>query len=121
MLADAFVVRGMNEEAHEFSHKAERLADPDDVDAQMRWRRARARVLVRRGDAENAEALARAAVGLVAHTDALNYHADALLDLAEVLRMSGREEQGRAIVTEAIALYERKENLAMVAKARRQL
>ncbi len=75
MLADAFVVKGMNEEAHEFSHKAERLADPDDVDAQTRWRRARARVLVRRGDAENAEALARAAVGLVAHSDALNNHA----------------------------------------------
>ncbi len=54
-------------------------------------------------------------------TDYLDFRAEALLDLAEVLRMSGREEQGRAIVTEAIALYERKENLAMVANARRLL
>jgi ATP/maltotriose-dependent transcriptional regulator MalT len=87
----------------------------------MRWRRARARVLARRGELEAAERLAREALELVAGTDALNDHADTLLDLAEVLRLAGRGEQAARAVGEAIVLYERKENVAMATQARRLL
>jgi hypothetical protein len=58
---------------------------------------------------------------LVAGTDALNDHADTLLDLAEVLRLAGRGEQAARAVGEAIVLYERKENVAMATQARRLL
>jgi ATP/maltotriose-dependent transcriptional regulator MalT len=121
MLADTLVDLGRDVEAERFSRRSEELADPDDFDAQMRWRRARARVLARRGELEAAERLAREALELVAGTDALNDHADTLLDLAEVLRLAGRGQQAARAVGEAIVLYERKENVAMATQARRLL
>ena len=121
MLADSLLHQGRDEEAEPFTRVSEELADPHDVDAQIRWRRARARLLARRGDPQTAEHLAREALDLVAATDALNDHASTLLDLAEVLRIAGRAEEASAIVSEAIVLYDRKENRAMAARARRLL
>ncbi|HYN18144.1 MAG TPA: adenylate/guanylate cyclase domain-containing protein, partial [Actinomycetes bacterium] len=96
MLAEALVAQGRDGEAEAFSRTGEDLADTDDVDAQMRWRRARARVLARHGDMEAAERLAREALALVADTDALNDHANTLLDLAEILRLADRPEEATA-------------------------
>ena len=56
---------------------------------------------------------------LGAETDMLNAHADALLDLAEVLALAGQD--ARAELEEAHALYERKGNLVMAERTRSRL
>ena len=122
MLADALVSQARHDGGGTLQPASgEELADPDDVDAQMRWRRARARVLARRGETEDAEHLARQALELVAATDGLNDHAHTLLDLAEVLGLAGRPEEATSAVAQAIVLFERKENVAMSTQARRLL
>jgi hypothetical protein len=49
----------------------------------------------------------------------LNAQADALIDLAEVLTLA--DQDGRAELEQALALYERKGNLVMAERARSRL
>lgn len=49
----------------------------------------------------------------------LNAHADALLDLAEVLALAGQD--ARAELERALALYEQKGNLVMTERTRSRL
>ena len=86
---------------------------------QMLWRQARGKVLARRGELDEGERLAREAVALAAETDMLNAHADALLDLAEVLTLA--DQDARAELEQALALYERKGNLVMAERTRSRL
>jgi tetratricopeptide (TPR) repeat protein len=72
---------------------------------------------VRQGDHERAEALAREAVRLGEPTDLLNTRADALFDLAEVLRLAGRPEEAVTALAKAARLYEQKGNLPGIARA----
>jgi predicted Zn-dependent protease len=60
-------------------------------------------------------------VSLAERTDALNRHADALVALAEVLELAGSEDEARGFLNEALALYERKGNVAAARRARRRL
>jgi hypothetical protein len=84
---------------------------------QMRWRQVRGKA--RRGEVEEGERLAREAVALGAETDILNAHGDALTHLAEVLNRAGRDARGE--LEQALALYERKGNLAMAERTRSKL
>ena len=59
-----------------------------------------------------AEAVARAA-----ETDFLVVHGDALRDLAEVLRLAGREDAAGPVVAEAVVLYRRKGNVVAAERA----
>ena len=68
-----------------------------------------------------AEALAREAVALVEPTDLLSHHGDAMLDLADVLRLSGRTGEAGGAACDALALYERKGNLVSAQRARLRL
>ena len=61
--------------------------------------------------------LARESVAIAETSDALIAHADALLDLAEVLWLAGQEGVADC-VDEAIDLYEQKENLSAAGRAR---
>ena len=61
------------------------------------------------------------AVRLARETDALNQHGEVLLDLAEVLRLSGRPEEAATRVEEALALFRRKGNVVATGKAQRLL
>ena len=76
-------------------------------------------MLARRGELEEGERLAREAVALAAETDMLNMHADALVDLAEVLALAGGRTP--AELEQALALYERKGNLVMAERTRSRL
>ena len=67
-----------------------------------------------RGHYTEADALAREAVALTEHMDALNYQGDALCDLAEVLHAAGRTEEAAAL-EQALERYELKKNLARAA------
>ena len=79
-------------------------------DAEWRIKRpgVHACLLARAGRFEEAEARAREAVAIASQTDMLWFHADALMDLAEVLRLAGRARDAAAAAGEALALYERK-------------
>jgi ATP/maltotriose-dependent transcriptional regulator MalT len=100
---------------------AEELSANDDVVSQMLWRQVRAKLLARRGAHADADRLAREAVSLAEETDMLNFHGRALADLAEVLVLSGRADDGAAQLERALALYERKGNVVLAAKARHRL
>jgi len=112
VFADALYAQGRGDEAMPTIEVASRYELEDDLDAQIGWRRVRARLLARNGDFEEAERLAHEATELAARTDFLDAHARALADLAEVLRLAGRPEESAAAVQEAIRLYEEKGNIA---------
>jgi hypothetical protein len=78
----------------------------------------RARIGARDGRLDEAEALAREAVALVSPTDLLAHHGDAMLDLAEVLGVSGAGEASAEAARTGLALHERKGNAMGAARAR---
>jgi hypothetical protein len=87
----------------------------------MLWRQVRARILARRGEHAKAEQLARDAVSLAGETDMLNFHGNALADLADVYALAGHAEDGCAQLEQALTLYDQKGNLVGAARARRRL
>ena len=111
-LAQALVAQGREEEADGFSRLSEDSAAANDILAQVGWRRARARVLAHLGAVADAEVLAREALDLAESTDFLNTQGDTLMDLAAVLRLTGRRAEAEAAVGRARALYDAKENVA---------
>ena len=110
LLARALLDQERPLEAEEMCALTERHAAPADTLTQAIWRGVLARVP--RGD----EALAREAVALVERTDLLSTRGDAMLDLAHVLGL--REGDAAGPFRDAIALYERKGNVAAATRAR---
>jgi DNA-binding SARP family transcriptional activator/tetratricopeptide (TPR) repeat protein len=121
LLGRAAYDNGRYDEAFQGSRLSEERAAPDDVQAQVQWRGPRAKVLARRGVAQKSEELAREAVSLAEQTDFLDHHADALMDLAEVLRLLGRHAEADRPVKEAIRLYRCKGNVTSAARAMAEL
>jgi predicted ATPase/class 3 adenylate cyclase len=120
-LARALYEQGRDEEAVRYAGICAEAADADDLASQLLWRATRAKVLARRGDFADAESLAREAIRLVELTDALENHANALVDLAEVLRLSGRAAEAAPLLHEALQLYEQKGVVPSIARTRRLL
>jgi ATP/maltotriose-dependent transcriptional regulator MalT len=118
MLAEAVYAQGRLREADELCQAAANAGAPDDIVTQVIWRSVKAKILARENRREEAEPLARAAVALVAPTDLLSFHGDAMLDLAEVLRASGRSGDAERAVRSALSLYETKGNTPGAARAR---
>jgi class 3 adenylate cyclase/tetratricopeptide (TPR) repeat protein len=116
LLAQVVYMQGRADAAEEISRRVEQLSDADDVESQAAWRSVRAKVLAGRGRAGEAELLARDAVRLIQTTDSPWMQADALLDLAEVLRRSARLDEARAVAAEALKLYEVKGDRAAAAR-----
>jgi tetratricopeptide (TPR) repeat protein len=110
-LGEALVELGRADEALRISEYTETISIEGDVDANVRWRQLRARALARLGRHDEAEAFALEAVRLIAATDYLDLHANALMALAEVMRLAGRTSEAAEAVREAIELYRRKENV----------
>ena len=115
-LADVRWLQGHDDEALELSQLSEQMAGKDVLVAQMMWRGARAKVLAHLGQAEEAEALAREAVSIIGRTDHVLYHADALADLAEVLRLLNRTAEAAAAAEKAERLYQQKGNVVAARK-----
>ncbi len=112
-LGRVLAIRG-DPEALRYVDMAERLTASGDVASLMLIRQARALALAAKGDLSAAESLALEAVALAAVTDFLRWHGEALADLASVLEMAGRPEEAADALREAIALYERKGDLAHI-------
>jgi class 3 adenylate cyclase/tetratricopeptide (TPR) repeat protein len=85
------------------------------------WKSARARVLARRGQMDEAVTLAREAVASMARSGDITAHAETLVDLAEVLRAQGDLTGARDALTEAVALHEEKGNVLPAEQCRRRL
>jgi class 3 adenylate cyclase/tetratricopeptide (TPR) repeat protein len=109
MLARVVHLRGRSDEAEELTRKCEEIAPPDQLDAQIKWRAIRA-VTIARSDPVQAERLAKEAVHLADKTDQLDSQAEVRVDLAEVLRLSGRRREAARELDHAISLYKRKGN-----------
>ena len=120
-LASSLCALGRLDEAEDWARTAEELSTSDDVTSQMLWRQVRARLLAHRGESAEAERVALEAVSLAEGTDMLNWHANALADLAEVYVLSRRSEEARDRLARAVELYEQKGNLVAAEKARNRL
>jgi predicted ATPase/class 3 adenylate cyclase/DNA-binding winged helix-turn-helix (wHTH) protein len=121
MLAQAVYAQGRHEEAMELSRVSERAAATNDLSAQVTWRGVRAKVFAAQDRGGEAEALAREAVRLAEPTDFLTIRADALLDLAEVLRHAGSSAEAEDAIRAALELYERKGDVVSAERARSRL
>ena len=88
------------------------------MSSQFRWRGVRAKILASRGHASEGEQLARDAVEVIRASDDLNSQGDALIDLAEVLRLAGRPAEAAKAARDALALFESKGNVVSAALAR---
>jgi ATP/maltotriose-dependent transcriptional regulator MalT len=117
MVAHALGAQGRHDEALSFSASSEQVSAPDDVASQVLWRTARAKALAATGRGGDAEVLARESVILAERTDFVLLHADALVDLAEVLY--ARNASGAAEPLErALRLYVRKGNAVAAERIR---
>jgi hypothetical protein len=93
-------------------------ADSEDVAAQGEWRMARATALARNGSTADAERLAREAITLAAATQCPLVQASTLLTLAHVLLLGSRPAEARQAAQDALAVAERKGDLASSSRAR---
>jgi class 3 adenylate cyclase/tetratricopeptide (TPR) repeat protein len=118
-LARALLELDRDDEAEQWLERGHETAPSDEPLPQMLWRQVRGKVLARRDELDEAEGLARAAVALAEETEMLNAHADALIDLTEVLALAGQDAS--AELNRALALYERKGNLVMAERTRSTL
>jgi tetratricopeptide (TPR) repeat protein len=119
-LVEVVLAQGRDEEALLLTKRwrPERLTLPEDTDAQTHWRSVRAKVLARRGELDEAERVGREAVAIASATDDLELRAQALADLGEVLRLADRSQESRAMVEEAIRLYDEKGHVVAAGQLR---
>ena len=119
--AHAAYALGHDSEAEELAKRSAAAAAEDDIGTQVLWRGAWAKARARAGDVPAAEPVAREATALALTTDVLELQAGALLDLGEVEAIAGRPVDARAAITDALRLYEVKEHLAGIDRARTAL
>ena len=96
-------------------------ARAEDAWQETLWRQVKAKVHARRGEFAEAERLAGEAVVISDQTEMLNMQGDAHADLGEVLQLAGKPDEGAATIKQALARYERKENVVMAERVRARL
>ena len=117
-LARVLYAQGRLDEAEKCSRHAQELADPDDVASTTLWRTAQAKIMAHKGNRDAALILIGEAVDLLKRTDSVVAQAETLVDLAEVLRLSGRRKEADEVLEGAVELFEAKGNVAAVAALR---
>jgi class 3 adenylate cyclase/tetratricopeptide (TPR) repeat protein len=120
-LAGAYCELGRLDEAEEWAARGAKRGAADDAITQMLWRQARARVLARRGEHDEAEGLAREAVDIGEATEDLGSKAETRADLGEVLALAGRAQEAAEAVEQALVRFEAKENVVMAERMRERL
>jgi predicted ATPase/class 3 adenylate cyclase len=121
LLAEALYQQGRYDEAYESTAESETVAAPDDALSQYLWRCVRGKILARRGNASEATAVLNEAVRIAGASDATDWHAGVLLDLAEVREIGGDAVTAADALRQALALFEAKGNIVSSALARRRL
>jgi class 3 adenylate cyclase/tetratricopeptide (TPR) repeat protein len=121
LLAVALSRQGHDTEAERIAIEAAAMTSVDDFVTHATSLSTRAVVEARRGDTELAERLAREAVGITAESDYFAEQARALVALADVLELAGRQDDVAATLTRAAAAYDRKGATAAAEAVRRRL
>lgn len=116
-LSEALYQQGRFDEALEFSRICEERAAADDVSSQFLWPCVRGKILARSGSSLEGEALVRQGLSVIRGTDELDSQAGALMDLAEVLRLGGRNDGALLALKEAAELFDRKGNVVSSLRA----
>jgi len=116
-LADVLHMQGKHDDARVWAQTARDMTSDLDLHAQSLWRSVTAKLEARTGRFDVADALSGEAVTLLEPTDALNDKGNALLDRAEVLRFSGREDAAIASARLARDLFFRKGNAVSAKRA----
>ena len=101
--------------------ESERHPSPPEREIAVKRPALRALALAQLGRLDEAEGFAREAVGYAEGTEYLGFHADALVALAEVLRLAGRPTEAATALEEAVGLFDLKGNVISAAKARAAL
>jgi predicted ATPase/class 3 adenylate cyclase len=109
--------QGRDDEALALSKIAEQASAADDVESQALWRAIRVPIVARGGELVAAEELARGALEFARRAEAPCMQADAMVELAEVLRLSGLLDAARTTLSEALALYTAKGDVVSAARA----
>jgi ATP/maltotriose-dependent transcriptional regulator MalT len=109
--------QGRPAEAGRLCDTAAADASADDIVTHVIWRSVKAKVLADQGRCDAGEALAREAVAMIAPTDLLSHHGDAMLDLAEVLGKRSRAHEAEEAIRTALSLFETKGNIVAAARA----
>jgi tetratricopeptide (TPR) repeat protein len=120
-LAEAEYVLGRVGEAHRLTEEAEALAVADDLDAQVRWRATRAKVLAQRGQFTAARQLAGQAEALVAPTTGAELQAAVLVARAEVAKLAGAPAEAALSLRKALRIYQDRRAVALADQARAAL
>jgi class 3 adenylate cyclase/tetratricopeptide (TPR) repeat protein len=99
---------GSRADAQQMCDRSRELASDGDIATQALWRCARGRLLARREELAEGEALVREALDVLAPTDFTVLQVWAYLDLGEVLLAAGRNDETRRAYEAARALAEDK-------------
>jgi tetratricopeptide (TPR) repeat protein len=121
ILARALFYAGDPDEAGRWADRARELGADDDTYTVMLAQQAKALVLAQRGEAAEAERLLRETIALGETTHSPVLLGDACFDLGTAMALAGERAKALSAFNEALALYERKENLVMAARTRREL
>jgi class 3 adenylate cyclase/tetratricopeptide (TPR) repeat protein len=118
ILARVLDVRGELDEAMRWTEVSEASAPGSDLAPQFMWRSVRAKLLARRGAFDTALVLGKEAVALAGRSDFSGYRGETLLDLAELLELTGDLRGAGTAATEAQALFAAKGNQVLADFAR---
>ena len=121
MLAGVLVDLDRTDEADAMCSLAEELTEEDDVNSEVLWRSARARLLSVAGSTDAALEQAQRAVTLAAETVDIDLQGDTHATMAEILQAAGRPDEARAAWTAALERYERKADRVSAGRAQARL
>ena len=107
-LAEALYRLDRLDESDRYAEMCEQLAALDDISSQFLWRCVRGKILARRDRPDEGERTIREALALIREAEDPDSQATVLLDLAEVLRLGGKDDEASARAEEAVQLFERK-------------
>ena len=116
-LADALLDQGRIDEAAEVVDLARSSALEDDASAQGTWRMAAARLLMNRGETDEAVRVARESMAIMESLQELVTLPDLLIRQAEVFRGAGHDEEARSALSRAVDVSRLKGASAEVQRA----
>jgi len=117
-LAEACYRLGRFDEARALSHEAVAASPPDFLYARVRAERVSAKAMAHAGETRQARASIDATLRNVAGCDAVDEHGHVLAAAAEIAELAGDVGERSRFLSESLAMFERKENVAMAQRVR---
>jgi class 3 adenylate cyclase/ATP/maltotriose-dependent transcriptional regulator MalT len=118
VLAEVLYQLGRHDEAAEWTSRSRQATARDDLLSQALWRATQAKVLARRGEADEALQLSAEAVEVARLYSSPPVVGDCLVSRAEVLTLLDCAAEARPVLEEALAVYERKGIVPSIVRTR---